>query len=84
MKTIDIEDGNKHIFINVSEQEINSKSVNVALAAAITSYVRIHSLPAGSCEYKFIVKYWDHLYYVYTDSLFLSIPLDPSEMSSEC
>ena len=73
LRTIEVK---SNLYLNISQEDIQSKSVNVALAAAVTSYARIHM-------YKFIVKFWDHLYYVDTDSLFLSIPLSKEYIGSD-
>jgi hypothetical protein len=73
IKTIELKDD---LFVNFFEQEMRSKSVNVALAAAVTSYARIHM-------YRYIVKYYEYLFYVDTDSLFLSIALPENEVGSE-
>lgn len=67
-------------FIQVEDnyliKELKSQSsvtANVSMAAAVTSYARIHM-------YKLIHKYYEHLYYVDTDSLFLDIKLNDSEI----
>lgn len=42
---------NDNLFINIVEENIKSRSSNVAIAAAVTSYARIHM-------YNFIIKYY--------------------------
>ena len=63
-------------YLNKVIKENPSRSSNVAIAAAVTSYARIH-------VFKLIVKYYQHLYYVDTDSLFLDCKLDVQELGDE-
>lgn len=60
----------------LDEKYQTSVRSNVAIAAAITAYGRIHMA-------KFKLKYADNLVYSDTDSIFITTPLDPSYIGDQ-